>query len=61
MPAVMLDDNEWGQVMALLANASWRDANPLIMKIGNQLRMQHEIKYPNQPKPDGDGQEVHHE
>ena len=40
MPAVNLDANEWGQVMAILSTAPWRDANPLLMKIGDQLRVQ---------------------
>jgi len=63
MPAVALDDNEWGQVMAILATAPWRDANPLMMKIGGQLRTQAELKQHLNPqvRPDGDGQEVHHE
>lgn len=38
MPAVVLDGNEWGQVMAILATAPWKDANPLLMKIGAQLQ-----------------------
>ena len=40
MLAVTLEANEWGQVMAILSTAPWRDANPLLMKIGEQLRMQ---------------------
>ena len=35
---VDLSDQEWGQVMQILATAPWRDANPLLMKIGEQLR-----------------------
>lgn len=43
---VNLDQNEWNAVLALLSQAPWRDANPLIMRIGDQLRMQ-------TPKPNG--------
>ena len=40
MPTVELDDNKWGQVMALISEAPWKVANPLLMEIGNQLRAQ---------------------
>lgn len=40
MPSVELDDQEWQAVMAIVATAPWRDANPLLMKIGGQLRNQ---------------------
>jgi hypothetical protein len=49
MPTVDLTDNEWGQLMGILATAPWRDANPLLMKIGDQLRAQH--LPPPQPTP----------
>ena len=62
MPAVALDDNEWGQVMAILADAPWKVANPLMMKIGGQLRVQAEMRQSIPTlRPDGDGKEVHHE
>ena len=35
---VDLSDQEWGQVMQVLATAPWNVANPLLMKIGEQLR-----------------------
>lgn len=38
MSMVELSDSEWQQVMGILALAPWRDANPLLMKIGEQLR-----------------------
>lgn len=38
MPTVHLDDEEWQRVMAVLAQAPWNIANPLLMKIGEQLR-----------------------
>ena len=40
MSRVELDENEWQQVLGILSTAPWRDANPLLMKIGNQLRDQ---------------------
>ena len=40
MPSVVLDDGEWQQVIAILAQAPWQTANPLLMKIGGQLRGQ---------------------
>lgn len=38
MSAVDLSEQEWGQVMSLLAEAPWKHSNPLLMKIGEQLR-----------------------
>ena len=38
MPAVNLTDQEWQQVLTLISEAPWRIANPLLMRIGNQLR-----------------------
>jgi hypothetical protein len=37
---VRLDLEEWQRVLGVLATAPWATANPLIMKIGEQLRMQ---------------------
>lgn len=42
MSAVNLSDAEWGEVMAIISEAPWRRANPLLMKIGEQLRAQHQ-------------------
>ena len=53
MPVVNLDANEWGQVMAILSTAPWRDANPLLMKIGEQLRLQHQVNEPPQTPQQG--------
>jgi hypothetical protein len=39
-PSVALTAQEWTQVMAILSTAPWRDANPLLMKIGEQLQRQ---------------------
>lgn len=38
--AVYLSEREWQQVMGLISLAPWRDANPLLMKIGEQLQRQ---------------------
>jgi hypothetical protein len=38
--SVHLDLEEWQRVLGVLATAPWATANPLIMKIGDQLRMQ---------------------
>jgi hypothetical protein len=40
MSIVELEDGEWQTVLAMMSLAPWRDANPLLMKIGNQLRVQ---------------------
>ena len=40
MPTVDLSEQEWQQVLAIIANAPWNVANPLLMKLGNQLREQ---------------------
>jgi hypothetical protein len=62
MPIVELDDQEWQQVMAIIATASWRDANPLLMKIGNQLRQQTPAAPATAGKPiRTDGKDQHHE
>jgi hypothetical protein len=40
MIEVRLDMEEWNRVLAILAQAPWSTANPLIMKIAEQLRAQ---------------------
>jgi hypothetical protein len=45
MPSLELDSSECGQLMFVLANAegkgiNWNIVNPLLMKIGEQLRNQ---------------------
>jgi hypothetical protein len=37
---VVLETEEWQQIMGLMAEAPWRIANPLLMKVGEQLRVQ---------------------
>jgi hypothetical protein len=63
MNSVVLDEQEWQQVLGILATAPWRDANPLLMKIGNQLRAQQQVAASKQATPPlgGNGQEAHHE
>jgi hypothetical protein len=38
MIEVRLDPEEWQRVLAILSQAPWATVNPLIMKIGEQLR-----------------------
>jgi hypothetical protein len=62
MPSVELEDNEWQRVMAIIAMAPWRDANPLLMKIGAQLQGKISVEPSINPlaaKSDG-GKEVNH-
>jgi hypothetical protein len=40
MSTIQLDDEEWQRVLAIIASAPWNVANPLLMKIGDQLRHQ---------------------
>lgn len=43
---VTLTESAWHLVLSILANAPWSTANPLIMTIGEQLRLQ-------TPRPNG--------
>jgi hypothetical protein len=36
---VDLEDREWQSIMQMLAQQPWHLANPLLMKIGEQLRL----------------------
>ena len=38
-----MDLEEWQRVLGILAQAPWSAANPLIMKIGEQLRQGAEL------------------
>jgi len=61
MTAIELTEQEWAQVMAILATAPWRDANPLLMKIGEQLRLKHMPANLNPgSQPEGNGKENRH-
>ena len=48
---VFLSNQEWQQVMAILGDAPWKYAHPLLMKMGEQLRQQAERQrdQPNLP------------
>jgi hypothetical protein len=62
MSSVELSDQEWGQVMGLLSEAPWKVANPLLMKIGDQLRKQYvPPQPPGAPRLDANGQEIRNE
>jgi len=37
---VDLTDQEWQQVLTLISEAPWKVANPLLMRMGQQLQMQ---------------------
>jgi hypothetical protein len=52
MTSVNLEDREWQQVMTMVANAPWHEANPLLMKIGEQLRRQANGGSPPVEKPE---------
>jgi hypothetical protein len=47
MSNVNLEDEEWQRVIQIIAQAPWNIANPLLMRIGDQLRRQ-----PNGPMPE---------
>jgi hypothetical protein len=63
MSAVDLTEQEWGQVLNLLSEAPWKVANPLLMKIGQQLRENHLAMTdpPNLASQDANGKEARHE
>ena len=52
--SVELEEQEWQQVMVLLANGPWREANPLLMKIGAQLQ----ARRPGTGVPPGDRMDI---
>jgi hypothetical protein len=55
MMEVRLDQQEWNQLLQILAQAPWNVANPLIMKIGEQLRAQQQKDDPGErpARPNG--------
>lgn len=62
MPSVSLDDQEWQQVMAMIAERPWREANPLLMKIGRQLQQEQQPTLAERiMRGKGDGKEATHE
>lgn len=54
---VDLTEQEWQQVLGILSTAPWRDANPLLMKIGEQMRAQ--ARTGPDIKLDANGKEIH--
>ena len=50
---VNLEFDEWQRVLALMAKGPWEVANPLIMKIGEQLRMQTPAPAAGAARPNG--------
>jgi hypothetical protein len=55
---VRLDLEEWQRVLGVLATAPWATANPLIMKIGEQLRMQEPAAPEVRPRGNGVDEEA---
>ena len=45
MIEIRLEQQDWNQVLQVLSQAPWNVANPLILKIGEQLR-QHQAPPP---------------
>ena len=61
MATVELTDTEWGQLMSIVGDAPWKLANPLFMKIGQQLQAQLAPTSPTQPiRVGGNSQEDNH-
>ena len=64
MSSVNLTEQQWGQLMNILADAPWKIANPLLMAIGEQLRLQHQPQHqapmPSDMRVDGNSQESRH-
>lgn len=54
---VVMDDREWSQVMSVLANSNgfaWAITNPLLMKMGAQLKDQTQLS----PQPPDHAPEI---
>lgn len=49
MPIVELSEQEWQQAIALIAEGPWKLANPLLVRMTNQLQVQQQPK--TQPLP----------
>jgi hypothetical protein len=70
MPTVELSEQEWQAVINLIAQAPWHQANPLLMKIGQQLQTQQQqsqvagsgsLNNPVGMRFNADGKEASHE
>jgi len=63
MVKVELEEREWQAVINVLSTGPWRDVHPLLMKIGEQVRMQTntatvpgaEIESANDKRPNAGG------
>jgi hypothetical protein len=55
MAKVELETEEWQRVLAIIATASWTQANPLLMKIGEQLKAQANVGVQQGDRGDGHG------
>lgn len=55
---VELKLEQWNAIISILAGAPWRDANPLLMEISQQLQAQQQrAAFPSAPTI-GDGHDV---
>lgn len=54
MQRVELTAEEWQQVLGIISEAPWRVANPLLMRIGEQLRVQQSTNSQEVPAGQGD-------
>jgi hypothetical protein len=63
MPAVDLTDQEWQQVINIIGTkVTWAEANPLLMKIGQQLQARQTVHAAGGGiMPEGNGKEARHE
>jgi hypothetical protein len=52
---IELPEEQWRQVLAILAQASWQAANPLIMEIGQQMQAQATGSVRGPPNSPGEG------
>lgn len=61
MAQVEMTDGEWQAVLGILSSAPWRDANPLMMKIGAQIQAQQAATMVRQMEraPGNSKEEVH--
>lgn len=46
MPSIDLSEQEWNQVMAIIGDAPWKIAHPLLMRMGQQLQAQRQPPVP---------------
>ena len=61
MATVNLDEREWQQVLSILSQQPWHIANPLLMKIGQQLQPQAQRGNNSAPLEHDEGLHPRHE